>query len=416
MKKIAIIGAGVSGLSIGQLLKDRHEVTIFEEKEKPGGMIRCDRINGHLFHLTGGHVFNTKNQDVLNWFWTYFNKDQEFTKANRNSVVSLPNNNIITYPIENHAYQLPENMLQNFIKDLIEMASNPPIQPQNFEQFLLYKFGKTLYHEYFQPYNEKIWRRPISNVPLSWLEGKLPMPTLHEILYNNFLHIEEKQFVHSSFFYPKNGGSQFIANRLAEGLNIQYNCHINLIENKIDKWIVNNNEFDIVIFCGNIKELPKLIKGLDISCFTNHINNLEYHGTTTVLCEIEDNPYSWIYMPSSDYKAHRIICTGNFASSNRTDRCMSATVEFTDKIEKDEILNNLCKIPFRPKYLAHNYAQYTYPIQAQDTRTLIRNIKQTTQCSHLYLLGRFAEWEYYNMDAAMGAAIKLSEHLKMNEK
>jgi UDP-galactopyranose mutase len=29
----------------------------------------------------------------------------------------------------------------------------------------------------------------------------------------------------------------------------------------------------------------------------------------------------------------------------------------------------------------------------------------------MYLLGRFAEWEYYNMDAAVGAAIDLEKRL-----
>jgi UDP-galactopyranose mutase len=30
----------------------------------------------------------------------------------------------------------------------------------------------------------------------------------------------------------------------------------------------------------------------------------------------------------------------------------------------------------------------------------------------LYLLGRFAEWEYYNMDAAIGASIDLNQTIK----
>lgn len=75
---------------------------------------------------------------------------------------------------------------------------------------------------YFQPYNEKVWRRDLTKVPLSWLEGKLPMPTVEEMIFNNIKKVEEKKFVHSTFFYAKNHGSQFIADRFAEGLNIQY--------------------------------------------------------------------------------------------------------------------------------------------------------------------------------------------------
>lgn len=411
MEHIAIIGAGISGMSIAQILKNRFCVTIFEKEETPGGLIRCNRINGHLFHLTGGHVFNTKKQEVLDWFWQYFNKEEEFTKADRNSVVIMPDGKIIQYPIENHAYQFSDNMMKSFINDLITMASEEKSAPKNFEDFLRSRFGETLYNEYFQPYNEKIWRRALSNVPLSWLEGKLPMPTLQEIIYNNFNHIEEKEFVHSTFFYPQKEGSQFIANRLAQNLNIKYNTHINSIEKKNDHWIINNKCFDKVIFCGNIKELPTLLKGVNILPFIDEINNLEYHGTTTVLCEIENNPFSWIYMPSREFQAHRIICTGNFALSNRTDKSMSATIEFTDEIDKEEILYNLSKIPYKPKYIAHNYAKYTYPIQASKTRNLIQKIKSVLVKDNLYLLGRFAEWEYYNMDAAIGAAIKLSKQL-----
>lgn len=35
------------------------------------------------------------------------------------------------------------------------------------------------------------------------------------------------------------------------------------------------------------------------------------------------------------------------------------------------------------------------------------NIKQTLAKDDIYLVGRFAEWEYYNMDAAIGAVINL---------
>ena len=65
MQKIAIIGAGVSGLSAAHFLKDKYEVTVFEKEDRPGGLIKCRRVNGSLFHTCGGHVFNSKRQDVL---------------------------------------------------------------------------------------------------------------------------------------------------------------------------------------------------------------------------------------------------------------------------------------------------------------------------------------------------------------
>lgn len=409
--RIAVIGAGVSGMSIAQLLQSNNKVIVFEREDRPGGMVKCDRVNGHLFHRTGGHVFNTKRQDVFDWFWKRFNREKEFTKADRNSVVSMADGRLVAYPIENHAYQFSDEMMKNFIGDLISMAANKAVEPNNFEEFLRGRFGETLYHEYFQPYNEKIWRRPLANVPLSWLIGKLPMPTIDEIIYNNFNHVEEKLFVHSSFYYPKNGGSQFVANRLSEGLNIYYNTDIVSIEKTEKGWTVCGETFDKVIFCGNVKDLPKMIQGVDLSALVGGIKTLEAHGTTTVLCEIDNNPYSWIYMPSRAHQAHRIICTGNFAESNRNNGVMSATIEFTNEISKEDILDNLSRMPYSPKYLAHNYTPYTYPIQALGTREFINSIKKTTEPHGLYLLGRFSEWEYYNMDVAIGAALDLSARI-----
>lgn len=411
MEKIIVVGAGVSGLSIAHELSDRYEVTVLEKADRPGGLVKCDRINGHLYHKVGGHVFNTKRQDVLDWFWNFFDKEKEFTKADRNSVVSMEGGKWIPYPIENHAYMFNEDMMKAFISDLVSMAKAPKIEPKNFEEFLRTRFGETLYQVYFQPYNEKVWRRSLKHVPLSWLAGKLPMPTLEEMIYNNFKHVEEKAFVHSSFFYEKEGGSQFLADRLADGLDIRFNVDVNTIVKTENGWLVNDMPCDKVVFCSNIKSLPSILKGLDIEAHKDMINKLESHGTTSVLCEIDDNPYSWIYMPSRLHQSHRIICTGNFSPTNRGNGVMSATIEFTDYISKEDILNNLTRIPLHPKYITHEYTQYTYPIQDENTRPNISALKDMTEKAGLYLLGRFAEWEYYNMDAAMGAALDLNKRI-----
>ena len=89
MEKIAIIGAGISGLSVAHFLSDRYDITVFEKENRAGGLIRCLRVNGNLFHICGGHVFNSKRQDVLDWFWSKFIQSEEFSKADRNSCVFM---------------------------------------------------------------------------------------------------------------------------------------------------------------------------------------------------------------------------------------------------------------------------------------------------------------------------------------
>lgn len=407
---VAIIGAGISGLSMAQCLKDRFNVTVFESATKPGGLIKCDRVEGNLYHMVGGHVFNSRRQDVLDWFWQFFNREEEFTKATRNAIVYM--GKPIGYPIENHIYQFDANTQQQIIAELVQIVKSEQPEPTNFEEFLRYRFGETLYRLYFKPYNEKIWKCDLKHVPLSWLAGKLPMPTVEEIIFNNFNKASETNMVHSTFYYAKQNGSQFIADRLAEGLDIQYKTTISKLEKVGAKWVVNGVRFDKVIFCGNIKDLPNILQDtVDVSIYLKQIEELEYHGTTSVLCEIDKNQYSWIYMPDKVHNSHRIICTGNFSESNNVDGKLTGTIEFTDSISKDDILLNLSHIPFSPKYITHRYTKYTYPVQNESTRNTINRLKLFLEPEGLYLTGRFAEWEYYNMDAAMGAALDLNKRI-----
>jgi UDP-galactopyranose mutase len=215
--------------------------------------------------------------------------------------------------------------------------------------------------------------------------------------------------VHSTFYYAKNNGSQFLADRLAEGLDIVYNSKIEKLQKIREKWIVNEVQYDKIIFCGNIKDLPIMLKGeVDIEIYKKPIEELEYHGTTSVLCEIENNDYSWIYMPDNNHESHRIICTGNFSESNNSANILTGTIEFTDEVDKDVILENLKKMPYSPRYLTHRFTQYTYPIQSSSTKKMIRDLKEELDVQGIHLLGRFAEWEYYNMDAAIGGALDLN--------
>lgn len=420
MEKIAIIGAGVSGLTTAQILKENYIVKIYEKESIPGGLIRCRKVNGSLFHTCGGHVFNSKRQDVLDWFWAHFAKEEEFTKADRNSVVFMDDGKEIPYPIENHMYLFDESIQKSFYEDLDEIDKMKGLNAKftdydSFGNFLRWRFGKTLYNLYFQPYNEKVWRRDLTTVPMSWMEGKLPMPTTQEMRGNNANKVEEKAFVHSTFWYEKKDGSQYIADKLSDGLNISYNADIDKIENKNGKWIVDGEEYDKVVFCGNIKDMVKMIKGVDVDAFKAPVDALEYHGTTAVFCEIDKNPYSWIYQPSRRHESHRIICTGNFSQTNNDasvpeDR-ITATIEFTDEISKEDILENLKLIPLNPNYIDHKYNKYTYPIQDANTRTMIKDLKSILAPKGFFFTGRFADWEYYNMDVAMGAAMDLCKTL-----
>ena len=55
---------------------------------------------------------------------------------------------------------------------------------------------------------------------------------------SNILRKEEANMVHS-FYYPRNRGSQFIVDRLAEGLQLNTGVQVETLERFSDSWVVN---------------------------------------------------------------------------------------------------------------------------------------------------------------------------------
>lgn len=415
--KIAIIGAGISGISIAKMLSLNNDVTIFEKAEEAGGLIKCKRVNDCLFHKVGGHVFNSKNHAVHKWFWSFFDQEKEFVKAKRNAKI-LFQNDLIGYPIEDHLYSLNKEITSNIISELLEINKLPDCSPfdyDNFKDFLLRKFGETLCNAYFIPYNSKLWSVDLESVPMKWLDGKLPMPDISDIFSKNILREQEKNMVHSSFYYPKINGSQFIIERLKANLNIQYNREINDIKFIQGDLAIGEYQFNSLIYCGDIRKLPDDIfamldrNGINI----NYIKNLKANGTSNLFCETNPTDISWLYIPENFTMAHRIIYTGNFSeTNNRGSKRSTCVVEFSGKVSYEQMCKEIRLLPGDLNPLDYNYEESSYIIHDSNTYNEIEKMKTVLSKKNIYLLGRFAEWEYYNMDKAIESAMMLSDKLK----
>lgn len=418
--KVAVVGTGISGLAISQMLKQKHEVILFEKADKIGGLIKCERINDCLFHKVGGHVFNSKNEKVLNWFWKHFNTDEDFIKVKRNAKVFF-HNKVIGYPIENYLYLLEKPLIKKVFNELMELQQGPQLSPfeyDNFESFLRHNFGNTLFEIYFEPYNRKIWQTDLSKVSMEWLEGKLPMPNFEEIVFSNVLRDEENKMVHSTFFYPKEGGSQFLVDRLSEGLVINKGVNVTDTQKDDAAFVVDGNKgFDKIVYCGNIRSLPESWKnllnkrGIDVG----YLSQLRSNGTSNLFCETDDTDISWLYIPEPFTKAHRIIYTGNFSpTNNRGAKRKTCVVEFSGKVEYEFMVEEVKKLPGNLTPISYNYEPNSYVVQDKQTRIEIAAAKEVLEESGIFLLGRFAEWEYYNMDKCIEAAFLIADKLGIN--
>ena len=82
MKDILILGAGVTGLSMGQLLNGKSNVTILEKEGQIGGIAKTRQVNGVTYHTVGGHCFNSKYEDVMSFVFNLL-PQKEWHKVKR---------------------------------------------------------------------------------------------------------------------------------------------------------------------------------------------------------------------------------------------------------------------------------------------------------------------------------------------
>lgn len=424
--KVCIIGGGISGVTCAKILKEKGiDVEVFEKADQLGGLISCEVHNGNLFHKVGGHVFNTKNEKVNDWFWSYFSKEKDFLSAKRNASIFL-DNFFVPYPIELNISRIKDKQIsRNIILDLIKISNLKKNKEYlNFDDFLKGNFGNTLYNLYFKPYNNKLWRKNLSKIPLDWLEGKLPMINPKEIIVKNINSQKSDGMPHQNFYYPRKGGSQFIIDRLAKGINKN---HYEVFEIKYEGGFLVNSfkkKYDHIIYTGNLKKIRTLfdkglIKKFKIDNELQIINKLKSNGTFNVLCECDKNDYSWIYLPEKKFLAHRLIMTGNFSENNnnkalKKDRS-TCVVEFSGEYNFDKVKSELSKLPFNLNPISFNFCKESYILNDFKCREIIDKIKLNFQKNNIHLCGRFAEWKYYNIDNCIEAAMKVCDKILHEE-
>ena len=367
--------------------------------------------------MVGGHVFGSKDKLIENWFWKYFDKENEFILAKRNSSIFIEGQ-FISYPIELNLREIKSQEANKIIKEIVQL-SNEHNQIKNYNslgEFFVNNYGLTLYKIYFEKYNKKIWNKDPFSIPLNWLEGKLPMIRPLEILQQNILQTKYDDMPHSFFYYPKYGGSQFIVDRFSSKLTLR-NCSVKKIKRINQMYQINNfkDQFSHVIYTGDIRKIYKVfdlkfLNSLGINDFyLDKISKLESNSTSNMLCECDINDYSWVYIPSPKTVMHRIIMTGNFSPSNNSSsldkKRITCVVEASGNYTKEQLVSELKYLPFNLKPISYNFTKSSYIIQNEETRYLIKKIKNKLLKFNIFLVGRFAEWEYYNMDNAIKSSL-----------
>lgn len=412
---IAVLGAGVSGLTAARLLKEKgHSVTVYEKNSTVGGLARTRFTEGYLYDPHGGHIFNSKHQKVVDWVFSILPKENwQYTV--RNAKIFF-NGKYVSYPFELSLCELDIDDAVNCVYDFILSKEGP--EPDNFRDWLTWNFGKSIADYYMIPYNEKIWAYPLENMETQWMQGKMPLPSKKEMIHSMLLKDPtERKMPHSTFYYPLQGGIQTMVNAIAEGLNIRCGYDIKSIIKLGEKWKINEEgPYDRVISTIPLPELPKVMNLPDV--VNKHIEGLKYNSLTTVLFDCQKTDITWLYIPSHEFRSHRVgyqsTLTPNACPSKNAGCAALEIIGDQFEVRGDFVSQNgiLPKELGFKRVIDSEFTKYAYVIHDKEYRKNTDAVKAYfAKEKGFELLGRWGTWNYKNMDLCMLDAMNLVEEI-----
>ncbi len=403
--KICVIGAGITGLTIGRLLSKVHDVVIYERELSIGGIAKTKTINGVSYHPVGGHCFNSKNQAVLDFIFSEVLPKEEWNCIKRVAVIYF-HDHFIPYPIEFSIREIAmfnEELAFRIVKDFFSTQER---EVDNLADWFRVNFGETLANEYFIPYNRKVWKMEPAEMSWKWVYGKLPIPNKREF-FKALIKGNEDDMPHRFFFYPKTNNMNTFIEKLGEGLNIIKNFEVISIEKKGNKWIINDSyEYDLVISTIPLNTLPRIIKGVP-NAILEEAKKLRYNKVTTVLWRTKPIDFTWTYYPSPDTIFHRHIHIGNFFVPKQNYTITECIGEYS----YEEIIEHGKKFDYLLEPIDFNISDHAYIVYDRNYEEATTKIKEYLKSIGIYTIGRFGEWKYYNMDICIESAMKLAKIL-----
>jgi protoporphyrinogen oxidase len=423
--KIGILGGGLTGLTLAVNLKKEYEV--LEKDVDCGGLCRSLQEEGFTFDYGGAHIIFSRNQDPVD-----FMKDMlgdNLVRGRRNNKVFYKGV-YVKYPFENGLSDLPK---QDNFKCLYYYLKNDYPAPTNFKEWIYYTFGKGIAEKYLIPYNEKIWNYDAAKMSMHWMEGRVPRPPVEDVI-KSAIGIETEGYTHQLyFFYPKTGGIQSLIKSMEKKApDISRNYHVKKVAKKGQGWVVSDGkserEFDKVVATIPVADLVDALDDVPQEIITA-LNSLRYNSLICVMLGINApriNDLTAVYIPDKEFLPNRIGFPMNFSTENVPQDKSSLVAEITcnegdrvydmsDREITDHVVNGLHERKIIDKkdvcYKKVMRTKYAYVVYDLDYLKNVKIVRDYIQSTGIILCGRFAEFEYLNMDVCIERAIKISNLL-----
>ena len=163
-----IIGAGPAGLSAGYYLtKHKHKVLLLESDQQVGGISKTVLYKKNRFDI-GGHRFLTDSKIVYK-YWLEIVGGGNFLKKKRLSRIYYEKK-FFQYPLKIGDALIKLGLITDIVIILSFLKSKiwPKNNEENFENWVINRFGKKLYEIFFKSYTVKVLGIKPKKISADW--------------------------------------------------------------------------------------------------------------------------------------------------------------------------------------------------------------------------------------------------------
>ena len=398
--KYLILGAGPSGLTLANRLKQMGETSFFvlEKEKEAGGLCRSTQVDGSPFDIGGGHFLDVRRPKV-NEFLFQFMPEEEWEKFDRDSRIAV-NGDVISHPIEANIWQMKLENQVEYLKSIAVAGCNLKEEmPQEFVSWIYWKLGDKIAENYMIPYNQKMFGEDLNQLGTYWLE-KLPNVSFEETLLSCLTKkAYGEQPGHAQFFYPKKYGYGELWLRMAEEIKgqIKYDASVHAIDFDTNTVTTKEGETysaDVIISTIPWMEFAK-ITGMpqELKEKIGHLKDSSVQ--TAYFPDNLDTEAQWVYYPDPELSYHRILVRHNFCNGSKGywTECNSTRVDETTE-STFQYMN-----------------QYAYPLNTIGKPEIMKELLEWAKTRRVYGLGRWGEHQHYNSDLVVELALKMAEEL-----
>jgi protoporphyrinogen oxidase len=274
------------------------------------------------------------------------------------------------------------------------------------------------------PYNEKIWKYPTDRMSLHWVEGRIPRPPVEDVI-RSAVGIPTEGYSHQAVFsYPLDGGIESLVRAIAEPVShrIRPGFTVRSIQKSGTRWQISD-ENETVVADSCISTIP--VQHL-LSCLGNVPatvraagNSLVYTSLICVTIGISGTvpDFSWLYIPEPALgRTNRISFPSSYSSRAAPAGCSSVLAEIThqpgDEVSRmtdAELIGQVTETLEEMKIIKKSqiiwsrvYRQpFAYVVYDLGYQENIRVVREFCASIGIPLLGRFAQFEYLNMDGCI---------------